>query len=111
MEWLNEIAGDLAFAVRILLIILGLILVRWVLLVIIKRIVTTVTTGVKKREGVADTKALDASPLARARMVQQVRPSKKDAITRALRMEAKKALDKAGVKLSTPEGKTRAARK
>ena len=73
MEWLNEIAGDWAFAVRIFLIILGLILVRWVLLVIVKRIVTTVTTGVKRREGVADTKALDASPLARARIVQRAR--------------------------------------
>jgi Small-conductance mechanosensitive channel len=73
MEWLNEIAGDWALAVRIFLIILGLILVRWVLLVAVKRIVTTVTTGVKKREGVADTKALDASPLARARIVQRAR--------------------------------------
>jgi small conductance mechanosensitive channel len=37
------------------------------------------------------------------RMVQQVRPSKKDAITRALRMEVKKSLDKAGVSLSSLE--------
>jgi hypothetical protein len=44
-------------------------------------------------------------------MVQQVRPSKKDAITRALRMEVKKALDKAGIGLSTPDRRTRAARK
>jgi moderate conductance mechanosensitive channel len=73
MAWLDEIAGDWAFAVRIFLIILGLILVRWILLVIVKRIVTTVTSGVKRREGVADTKALDASPLARARIVQRAR--------------------------------------
>jgi moderate conductance mechanosensitive channel len=73
MAWLNEIAGDWAFAVRIFLIILGLILVRWILLVIVKRIVTTVTSGVKRREGAADTKALDASPLARARIVQRAR--------------------------------------
>jgi small conductance mechanosensitive channel len=45
------------------------------------------------------------------RTVQQVRPSKKDAITRALRMEVKKALDKAGIELSTPERRTRVARK
>jgi small-conductance mechanosensitive channel len=45
------------------------------------------------------------------RTVQQVRPSKKDAITRALRMEVKKSLDKAGVELSTPERRTKAARK
>jgi small conductance mechanosensitive channel len=45
------------------------------------------------------------------RTVQQVRPSKKDAITRALRMEVKKSLDKAGIELSTPERRTKAARK
>jgi moderate conductance mechanosensitive channel len=73
VAWLDEIAGDWAFAVRIFLIILGLILVRWILLVIVKRIVTTVTSGVKRREGAADTKALDASPLARARIVQRAR--------------------------------------
>jgi small conductance mechanosensitive channel len=73
MQWLDDIAGDWALLVRIFLIILGLIVVRWVLLVIVRRIVTTVTTGVKKREGAADTKALDASPLARARIVQRAR--------------------------------------
>jgi small conductance mechanosensitive channel len=55
------------------LIIVGLVVLRWILLVAIKRVVTTVTTGVKKREGAADTKALDASPLARARIVQRAR--------------------------------------
>lgn len=73
MAWLDEMAGDWAFAVRIFLIVLALILVRWFLLVLVKRIVTTVTSGVKKREGVTDTKALDASPLARARIVQRAR--------------------------------------
>lgn len=73
MEWLDEVAGDSAFAVRILLIVVGLVVLRWILLVFVKRIVTTVTTGVKKREGVTDTKALDASPLARARIVQRAR--------------------------------------
>jgi small conductance mechanosensitive channel len=73
MQWLDDVAGDWALLVRIFLIILGLIVVRWVLLVIVRRIVTTVTTGVKKREGAADTKALDASPLARARIVQRAR--------------------------------------
>jgi moderate conductance mechanosensitive channel len=73
MEWLDEVAGDWALAARIGLIILGLVVLRWLLLVFVKRIVTTVTTGVKKREGAADTKALDASPLARARIVQRAR--------------------------------------
>jgi small conductance mechanosensitive channel len=70
---LNEIYGEWGFAIRIALIIVGLVVLRWVLLVAIKRVVTTVTTGVKKREGAADTKALDASPLARARIVQRAR--------------------------------------
>jgi moderate conductance mechanosensitive channel len=73
MEWLDEVAGDWALAARIGLIVLGLVVLRWLLLVFVKRIVTTVTTGVKKREGAADTKALDASPLARARIVQRAR--------------------------------------
>ena len=73
MEWLDEMAGDWALLIRIGLIVAGLIVVRWILLVLVRRIVTTVTTGVKKREGAADTKALDASPLARARIVQRAR--------------------------------------
>ncbi len=73
MNLLNEIYGEWGFAIRIALIIVGLVVLRWVLLVAIKRVVTTVTTGVKKREGAADTKALDASPLARARIVQRAR--------------------------------------
>jgi small conductance mechanosensitive channel len=73
MEWLDEFAGDWALGLRILLILVGLLVLRWILLVLVRRIVTTVTTGVKKREGAADTKALDASPLARARIVQRAR--------------------------------------
>jgi small-conductance mechanosensitive channel len=71
--WLDEIWGDWGFAIRIGLIIIGLVILRWILLVMVRRIVTSVTTGVKRREGVADTKALDASPLARARIVQRAR--------------------------------------
>jgi len=73
MQWLEEMTGDWALLIRIALIVVGLIVLRWVLLVIVRRVVTTVTSGVKKREGVADTKALDASPLARARIVQRAR--------------------------------------
>ncbi len=73
MQWLDDVAGEWALLIRIALIVLGLIALRWVLLVIVRRVVTTVTTGVKRREGAADTKALDASPLARARIVQRAR--------------------------------------
>jgi small-conductance mechanosensitive channel len=35
--------------------------------------------------------------------VQQVRPSKKDELARQMRLEVKKAIDKAGIKLSIPQ--------
>jgi small conductance mechanosensitive channel len=73
MEFIDQIYGEWGLGIRIALIVVGLILVRWFMLVLIRRIVTTVTQGVKKREGAADTKALDASPLARARIVQRAR--------------------------------------
>jgi small conductance mechanosensitive channel len=73
MELLEQYLGDWAFAARIILIIIGLLLLRYILLVLVKRIVTSVTSGVKRKEGAADTKALDASPLARARIVQRAR--------------------------------------
>ncbi len=72
-KWLEQIYGEWGFLIRILLILVGLALVRWILLVMVKRIVTSVTSGVKRKEGVQDTKALDASPLARARLVQRAR--------------------------------------
>lgn len=73
MEFIDQIYGEWGLGIRIALIVVGLILVRWFMLVLIRRIVTSVTQGVKKREGAADTKALDASPLARARIVQRAR--------------------------------------
>lgn len=73
MTWIEEIYDQWGLAIRIVLIVFGIIILRWLLLVMIRRIVTTVTQGVKKREGAADTKALDASPLARARIVQRAR--------------------------------------
>jgi small conductance mechanosensitive channel len=42
------------------------------------------------------------------RVVQQVRPSKKDDLARLIRLEVKKAIDKAGIKLSkSPESKSK----
>lgn len=73
MAWIEQVYGEWALAIRIALIVIGIVLLRWLLLVMIRRIVTSVTQGVKKREGAADTKALDASPLARARIVQRAR--------------------------------------
>ncbi len=73
MEALDQIWGDWGFAIRIALIIVGLFVIRLILLVLIRRVVTSVTSGVKKRAGAEDTRALDASPLARARIVQRAR--------------------------------------
>jgi small-conductance mechanosensitive channel len=73
VEALDQIWGDWGFAIRIALIIVGLFVIRLILLVLIRRVVTSVTSGVKKRAGAEDTRALDASPLARARIVQRAR--------------------------------------
>jgi len=73
LQWFDSIWDEWGLAIRIGLIVVGLVVLRWLLLMLVRRIVTTVTTGVKKREGAADTKALDASPLARARIVQRAR--------------------------------------
>lgn len=73
MEALDQIWGEWGFAIRIALIVVGLFVIRLILLVLIRRVVTSVTSGVKKRAGAEDTKALDASPLARARIVQRAR--------------------------------------
>lgn len=73
MQWIDSIWEEWGLAIRIGLIIVGLVVLRWLLLVLVRRIVTTVTTGVKRKEGAADTKALDASPIARARIVQRAR--------------------------------------
>ena len=73
MEALDQIWGEWGFAIRIALIVVGLFVVRFLLLVFIRRVVTSVTSGVKKRAGAEDTKALDVSPLARARTIQRAR--------------------------------------
>ena len=73
MQGFETIWEDWGLVIRIGLIVIGLVVLRWILLVLVRRIVTTVTTGVKRKEGAADTKALDASPLARARIVQRAR--------------------------------------
>lgn len=73
MEALAQIWDEWGFAIRISLIVVGLFVIRLALLVLIRRVVTSVTSGVKKRAGADDTRALDASPLARARIVQRAR--------------------------------------
>ncbi|SDZ29590.1 mechanosensitive ion channel family protein [Herbiconiux ginsengi] len=59
--------------IGILSIILGAIIIRAILLFSVKRLVEQVVSGVKKKQNVTDTQALNASPLAAVRIVQRTR--------------------------------------
>ena len=59
--------------VRIGLIVLIALLVRLVLQIVIRRVVNRVISGVKKKQNVEDTAALQASPVAAMRVVQRTR--------------------------------------
>ncbi|WP_382304229.1 mechanosensitive ion channel family protein [Herbiconiux sp. UC225_62] len=59
--------------IGILTIIIGAIVLRGVLLFTVRRLVDQVVTGVKKKQNVTDTQALNASPLAAVRIVQRTR--------------------------------------
>lgn len=48
-------------------------LIRWVFHFVIDRVVTRIVSGVKKKQDVTDTQALQASPLAAVRLVQRTR--------------------------------------
>lgn len=58
---------------RILAIIVGAVVVRLVLQLVIRRTVTRVVNGVKRKQNVEDTRELQASPVAAARIVQRTR--------------------------------------
>jgi small conductance mechanosensitive channel len=57
----------------IVLIVLGTFVVRWVLLVILRRSVERVVSGVKKTHNVQETQELASAPLRAARIVQRTR--------------------------------------
>jgi len=59
--------------VAIAVIIAFAFLIRWVLHFVIERVVTRIVSGVKKKQDVTDTQALQASPLAAVRVVQRTR--------------------------------------
>jgi small-conductance mechanosensitive channel len=65
--------GDFGVPVRVLTIILVAAFIRLVLQLVIRRVVNRVITGVKKRQNVEDTAALQASPVAAMRIVQRTR--------------------------------------
>jgi small-conductance mechanosensitive channel len=65
--------GTFGVPLRILTIIVVASLVRLVLQLVIRRVVNRVISGVKKKQNVEDTAALQASPVAAMRIVQRTR--------------------------------------
>ena len=59
--------------IQIVVILVVALVVRWVLHFVIDRVVTRIVTGVKHKQQVTDTQALQASPLAAVRIVQRTR--------------------------------------
>ncbi|MBX0298590.1 mechanosensitive ion channel family protein [Cryobacterium sp. 1639] len=59
--------------VQVAVIILFAFLARWVLLFVIRRVVTQIVSGVKKGQNVDDTQSLDVSPVTAVRVVQRTR--------------------------------------
>ncbi len=68
-----EALGPWQMPLRVLIIIVVSVLVRVVLQFVIRRTVRSVVSGVKKKQGVDDTQALAATPLAAVRVVQRTR--------------------------------------
>lgn len=67
------LAGPWGLPLRILTIIIVAVIVRVALQFVIRRIVNRVVTGVKKKQNVDDTQALQASPMHAVRVVQRTR--------------------------------------
>jgi small conductance mechanosensitive channel len=78
MDW-NEILEQLAWfddtwhLFTVAAVIVGAIVVRGILLFIIRRVVTRIVNGAKKKQNVEDTQALLMSPLAAMRVVQRTK--------------------------------------
>jgi len=72
-EWTAFWEGPLGTLVTVLAIIVGAIVLRLILQFVIARTVDRIVHGVKKKQGVTDTVALQSSPLAAVRVVQRTR--------------------------------------
>ncbi|BDZ56244.1 mechanosensitive ion channel family protein [Agromyces marinus] len=69
--WYGQVLQD---AIRIAIIVAVALVIRWILHLVIRRTVNQVVTGVKRKQDVTDTQALNAaSPLASVRIVQRTR--------------------------------------
>jgi moderate conductance mechanosensitive channel len=71
--WTEHWDEALGTLISIVFIIAIAFLIRWVLHFVIDRVVTRIVTGVKKKQDVTDTQALQASPLAAVRLAQRTR--------------------------------------
>ncbi|HET8896434.1 MAG TPA: mechanosensitive ion channel domain-containing protein [Protaetiibacter sp.] len=68
-----ESLGAWQIPLRVLFIVIGAIIIRLILQFVINRTVRSIVTGVKKKQGIDDTQALIATPLAAVRVVQRTR--------------------------------------
>jgi small conductance mechanosensitive channel len=68
-----ENLGAWQIPLRVLFIVIGAIIIRLILQFVINRTVRSIVTGVKKKQGIDDTQALIATPLAAVRVVQRTR--------------------------------------
>lgn len=79
MDWpafwagLGGLVADWRIPVAIVAIVLGAFLLRWLLLVILRRSIERVVSGVKKTHNVEETQELASAPLRAARIVQRTR--------------------------------------
>ena len=72
-DGIGSFLGDWQAPLKIVAIVIGALLVRWLLLVILRRSIERVISGVKKSQNVEETQELSASPLRAARVVQRTR--------------------------------------
>jgi len=68
-----ESLGAWQVPLRVLIIVVSAVVVRLILQFVIHRTVRSIVSGVKKKQGVDDTQALAATPLAAVRVVQRTR--------------------------------------
>jgi small conductance mechanosensitive channel len=68
-----ESLGPWQIPLQVLLIIIGSFIAWVIFQFVIRRVVHSIVSGVKKKQGVDDTQALNASPLAAVRVVQRTR--------------------------------------
>lgn len=79
MNWTNfwamlgSFVSDWQLPVLILGIIVGALVLRWLLLIILRRAIERVVSGVKKNHNVQETQELASAPLSAARIVQRTR--------------------------------------